>query len=171
MEIFKTYYEYKPEQNRNRKMAIGICPACNKEHKGTYSNIKYGKSCGCQRAEQARKNGRTRTTKQAFTNSKHNAYKQSAIKRNIYFELSPNDVEILITQDCSYCGAKPSLTDAKYFKGIPYPTNSIDRIDSNKGYTKNNTQPCCVTCNIMKNSLSSQEFLDHIRKVFVFNER
>jgi hypothetical protein len=171
MEIIKTYYEYQKTQNRNRKMAMGICPICSKKHRGTYENIKRLKTCGCLRAEQARKNGRTRTTEKAFTNGRHNSYKQSALKRDIYFNLTPEDVYEIITKDCIYCGKKPELRDIKYIKGIQYPHNTIDRIDSNKGYTKTNIQPCCKICNIMKNSLTSKEFLEHIRKVYLFNER
>jgi len=171
MEIIDIYHQYIKEQKRNRKMATGICPVCAKKHNGTYENIKRLKSCGCLRAEQARKNGRTRTTEKAFTNGKHNSYKQSALKRNIYFDLTPEDVHSIIVQDCVYCGQKPLLRDIKYIKGIQYPHNTIDRIDSNKGYIKDNIQPCCTICNIMKNSLTTEEFLEHIRKVFIHNER
>lgn len=170
MEITKIYYSYDKQRKRKRKMATGICPVCLKKHKGTYDNVKRLKSCGCLRAEQARKNGRTRTTEKAFTNGRHNSYKQSALKRNIDFDLTPEDVHDIIIQDCIYCGQKPLLRNIKYIKGIQYPHNTIDRIDSNKGYTKSNIQPCCKICNIMKNSLTSIEFLEHIKKVYLYNE-
>jgi hypothetical protein len=171
MEIINIYHKYHKTQNRKRKMATGVCPICSKKHKGTYENIKRLKTCGCLRAEQARKNGRTRTTEKAFTNGRHNSYKQSALKRKIHFDLTPEDVHTIIIQDCIYCGQKPLLRDIKYIKGIQYPHNTIDRIDSNKGYIRNNIQSCCKICNMMKNSLTSEEFLEHIKRIYSYNER
>lgn len=42
---------------------------------------------------------------------------------------------------------------------------SIDRIDSNKGYTKDNVQLICSCLNSMKKDLSNDEFISVLKKV------
>jgi hypothetical protein len=46
-----------------------------------------------------------------------------------------------------------------------YYSLSVDRLDSLKGYTEDNTILCCSVINIMKNGLSEQEFLDICGKI------
>ena len=51
---------------------------------------------------------------------------------------------------CSYCHE--------------YPASGLDRVDATKGYTLENTVPCCVLCNFTKSDLSVQVFLDKSKK-------
>lgn len=44
--------------------------------------------------------------------------------------------------------------------------NGIDRIDSEVGYTKENTVPCCKYCNTAKNTMSYNEFIEWIKRVY-----
>lgn|SRR3990167_4116596 len=53
---------------------------------------------------------------------------------------------------CAYCGGDTQ-------KGI-------DRVDNNKGYTKENSVVCCNWCNRMKWILSKEEFINHIIKIY-----
>ena len=51
------------------------------------------------------------------------------------------------------------------FKGRIFTNVSVDRIDSNKGYTKNNVQLVCMAINQMKSDMSIEEllyFCEHI---------
>lgn len=51
-------------------------------------------------------------------------------------------------------------------EGIKNPYNlSVERKDSNKGYTKENVVLCCDIVNIMKNNSSIEEFLFFCQKV------
>ena len=86
MEVLSTFYEI-DSKGYKRKFAIGKCSLCNKETKGSLTNIQRQKSCGCNKAEIARQNGKTRTTEKSYTNSVFNAYKHSAAKRKILFEI------------------------------------------------------------------------------------
>ena len=165
MEILKTFYE-RDLKGHKRKYAIGKCPLCNKETKGTSTNIERQKSCGCNKAEIARENGKTRTTEETYTNSILRAYKNSANKRNINFEILREDIEDLIKKPCTYCGSLPKEKKLKYIRGKQYPRNGIDRIDSSIGYVKGNLTSCCNICNIMKNTLSTQEFETYIKKIY-----
>ena len=49
--------------------------------------------------------------------------------------------------------------------------NGVDRIDSNKGYTKDNCVPCCKICNQMKSNIDIGTFLTQISKIYNFKKR
>ena len=42
----------------------------------------------------------------------------------------------------------------------------IDRIDSTKGYSKDNCVSCCKMCNIMKNKFSKEDFLNKVESIY-----
>lgn len=89
-------------------------------------------------------------------------YKRNAKNRNLYFELSKEDFINITSKECYYCGTFGSIspTGEKY--------NGIDRIDSSKGYEKNNVLPCCSICNKMKLDLSQHDFLYQVQKIVEF---
>ena len=78
--------------------------------------------------------------------------KSGAKKRNIYFDLTEEEMYNLLTSPCNYCGCNNS--------------NGIDRIDSSKGYITENVVPCCAMCNRMKNNYSLEAFKTQIRKIY-----
>lgn len=80
-------------------------------------------------------------------------------KKGIPFGLSEEHYKHLIHQLCFYCGNPPR----KYSDGSI--VNGIDRIDSNKGYERDNVITCCTTCNMMKGTLGYKEFREHIDKL------
>ena len=43
--------------------------------------------------------------------------------------------------------------------------SGVDRIDSSKGYTKDNVVPCCGKCNRMKGDLPQDKWIQHLQKV------
>jgi len=81
-----------------------------------------------------------------------NAYKCNARRRGRTFSLSYEDFKDLVLSPCSYCGDGPA-------KGI-------DRVDNEKGYSAQNSIPCCHHCNRMKWTHSSEYFLQHIEKIY-----
>ena len=66
-------------------------------------------------------------------------------------------------KECTYCGDK--MFSSKVFNGKIIKSNGIDRIDSKRGYTYDNCQPCCKICNSMKITLSEEVFLSQIEKI------
>ena len=54
---------------------------------------------------------------------------------------------------CSYCHE--------------FPSSGLDRVDSDQGYTVENTIPCCVLCNFTKCDLSLDVFLAQAKKACV----
>ena len=86
-------------------------------------------------------------------------------KQEIYDEL------MLYIQDygkiCEYC--EQAWTYGRHNKGIRgfiyAPSNfSIDRLDSEKTYTKDNLVFCCIGCNLRKNQVRLSD-IDNIQKV------
>lgn len=77
--------------------------------------------------------------------------KQSAKIRNIPFDIVASD--IIIPKHCIYLGWELTNIIGEY-KG-KVPTNaSLDRIDSSKGYTKDNIQVISSLANKLKNNAS-----------------
>lgn len=64
--------------------------------------------------------------------------------RNIYWELSLELFHKLTSAHCHYCGRGPQR------KIKDYPYNGIDRVNDKKGYTPDNSLPCCTECNFIK---------------------
>lgn len=48
----------------------------------------------------------------------------------------------------------------KFYEGRVNTNLSVDRIDSTKGYSKENVQLVCMAANQMKNDLSMEEFVE-----------
>jgi len=119
----------------------------------------HTKSCGCIKAENASKLGKSNKLpdNKAALNRLYYNYRRSAAIRNLEFSLSKRYFIKLITEPCSYCG------DAAL--------NGIDRINNNQGYTVSNSQPCCGVCNKMKLTMGHKDFLDHIQKIWLYVRR
>lgn len=56
----------------------------------------------------------------------------------------------LVAQECYWCGE---------------PSTGLDRIDNAHGYSEDNVHAACGTCNVMRNKLSTKEFLDRMIKI------
>jgi len=104
----------------------------------------------------------------------YNRYKINANNRNIGFDLTIEEFKDITSKECFYCGEKPN-----FFSGEPaitktmrnhtlYRYNGIDRVDSSRGYEKNNIVPCCKWCNLAKGNKKVEEFKEHIFKMYNF---
>ena len=89
-----------------------------------------------------------------------------------------DEFKYLSNSKCTYCGLSYSrviedrLNETKSMKllsGVSIRVNGIDRIDSNIGYTKENSVSCCKFCNTAKSTMSRDEFLKWIKKVYEYN--
>jgi hypothetical protein len=88
--------------------------------------------------------------------------KKAAVKRGNEFEINISDiVEIWEAQKqiCAYSGREMTLKAAKS------NSVSIERIDSNIGYTKSNTILVCWAINRMKSDFSFDEFFELCKSV------
>ncbi|MGI0060009.1 MAG: hypothetical protein ACREBJ_09605 [Nitrosotalea sp.] len=110
-------------------------------------------------------------------NTKHDGKKSSAL---LIFKNSYNDGDIsfeefleLSQMNCHYCGAPTSnkyIRERKYFSQGEFVYNGLDRVDSLRAHNKNNVVPCCKQCNWAKRDFTYDEFLQWIKRIFVFQK-
>lgn len=74
-------------------------------------------------------------------------YRSAAKTRGYDFELTEDQFNSIVNDDCIYCGAPKELTNI-----------GIDRIDNEMGYTTSNCVPCCRHCNNRKQGTSLEEW-------------
>ena len=137
---------------------------------GNYTTIKKHdvingktKSCGCFQKEWALLEGDEAPFREVI-----NRYKQTARIKNLEFDLSKEIFRKLFNSNCYYCGGEPSNVKTSW-TGITFIYNGIDRIDSSKGYVKNNVVSCCKICNYAKRDMSQLEFMEWINRIIKFN--
>lgn len=80
------------------------------------------------------------------------SYKRSAKKRGIEWLLSDDEFESFWGKACEYCGDE-------------IDTIGIDRVDNNLCYEIDNCKSCCSVCNVMKSTLSENDFINKIKQI------
>ncbi len=90
-------------------------------------------------------------------------YQRNCRIREREWSLTDEQAEVLFQEKCFYCGVEPSNT--KTVDNSIYTYNGIDRIDNSIGYTVNNSVSCCTKCNMMKSTMSAEEFTGHAERI------
>ena len=85
-------------------------------------------------------------------------WKKNAKKKGWEFDLNLQDIQSLPFV-CHYTG-KELTTNPNHQNTV-----SLDRVDSNKGYTKDNVVLCCEIVNRMKQELSCKDFFSYCRLI------
>lgn len=146
-----------------------VC-SCNNTIIAEGSDVKVGKirSCGCLRFKKAQlnclKNPFDRIKKQIY-----NSYLGKCKKRNLPFLLSEEEFKSLLDKNCYYCGSEPinsSVVRNAITGDLNYRYNGVDRKINDLGYTKENAVTCCKICNMSKQSLNEEYFLEWIAKIY-----
>lgn len=96
----------------------------------------------------------------------YEVYENRAISKNIDFSLPFEDFIHLIDQKCCYCGTEKSCCKKVQGSDFHYYYNTLDRFDNAKGYTLENSKPCCIRCNCAKGKNSFPEFKFHINSIY-----
>lgn len=86
-------------------------------------------------------------------------YKYSAETKGIIWQLTDKQAYNMFKKSCYYCNEK---SDEKL--------TGIDRLMSDKEYTKENTVPCCKMCNYAKNTLNPSNFVKMAIHIATFNK-
>ncbi len=98
------------------------------------------------------------------------SYRSSANKKRRLFTLSFDEFVHLISLPCYYCGRPPANTFIKKHSprlaDVQFAYQGIDRVDNSCGYTRENSVPCCKTCNNAKGTMTHAEFVVYIIEAF-----
>jgi 5-methylcytosine-specific restriction endonuclease McrA len=127
-------------------------------------------SCGCV-AEDQIKNCREHL--QLGQSAKYSAIRRikgQAAARGLSWDLTDEDLDVLMAGECYYCGhtgmncAKGHKRDADFYY------NGIDRVDSKVHYVWSNVVSCCFICNRAKSNLPIDEFYAWVDRLKAHNE-
>jgi hypothetical protein len=144
------------------------------------------------RAESSRTNGEFggKSREFGFENAAFRArashFKAGAKYRGHEWALTPEETCEIMKRDCHYCGHPPAM-DYDYIKGrsakhkkklleknVPFMIikfNGLDRVNSDLGYTKENSVPCCADCNFAKNDKTVEEFMEWLNRISNFQAK
>lgn len=138
--------EYNKNNNDNK-----MCQGCNKII--NIHNFKNKKCLDCY--ESYNKCQQNRKPKDPLLRKLYD-YKTSASIRKIIWNLTDDEAKEYFKNKCHYCNKLGGY-------------NGIDRIDSNKDYSKDNCVSCCKFCNIMKYKYDLNKFLEMITYLLSVN--
>ena len=82
---------------------------------------------------------------------KYTLFISQAKFRNIECNISLEEYNNIIAKNCEYCDSHEGV--------------GIDRLNSDLGYSSDNVVPCCQICNYGKNTLSKNDFINHILRI------
>lgn len=133
---------------------------CGYEGKIQSGNLKRQKSCGCAR-KQSDYIPNSIIPRKLWSN-----IKTAARKRDIEFKLSVKQAEHFFDGYCALSGEEISLSWEDAWSSC---TASLDRIDSKRGYTKDNIQWTHKRVNVMKGDLTNDEFKEWCMLVYYNN--
>ena len=84
--------------------------------------------------------------------SRFKKYIRSAASRGYTFELTFKQFMVFWREPCTHCGN-------------PIETIGLDRIDSDRPYTRDNVESCCRVCNAMKSDTNTLAWYAHMHKI------
>jgi len=87
-------------------------------------------------------------------NVRYLSYRANAKSRGFIFNIGLEEFLKIINDNCIYCGGKGY---------------GVDRVDNSVGYLLNNCVSCCSRCNKMKSNNTTEEFIEHCKKIVNFN--
>ena len=143
---FMRYFPYRAQYKDNKEKRCKNCNKLNNEHRRkNMTQEQYIRKI-------------LKTTRNS-THKRYKANREEATEYNITYEFIIN---MLQKQDgkCKLSGIPLE------YKNNSLNNISIDRIDSNKGYTKDNIQLVTWAVNQSKNNLTNEQFLDLVSKIY-----
>jgi len=156
------------EQIKSRRGGASWLCRCECGNKVTVhgSDLRRGgtQSCGCLWKEKT-----MLPSGDAAFNALLYSIKRAAKKRGYSWNLMSEQVKQLTSQVCHYCGAGPAqVSHGASYNGV-YVYNGLDRINNEKGYALENVIPCCKVCNYAKRTMTQDDFLAWISRVYMYS--
>lgn len=160
--VLEKTISHKDSSGRTRTFLKCRCDCGNEKEINAYS-VTSGEatSCGCYRIEKPR----IAFGKASF-NRLYIGYLNNAKKRNLIWDLTKDRFYEITQENCYYCGKPPSQTIVARGNNGNFVYSGIDRIDSSKGYEKDNIVACCARCNQAKMSETKDNFINWIKQVY-----
>lgn len=130
------------------------------------------KSCGCYRLEFLAKQCQRVSqvsrlpAGEAVYRTVWRSYRDCAKARKLEFKLTDEQFRGLLKGRCYYCGNGPSTVRSIVNRFGDFTYNGVDRFNSDVGYVVSNCVSCCKTCNRAKSSMTVEEFLQWIGRVY-----
>lgn len=178
-----TVISHSGKDHRNKHLWLCLCE-CGNEKVVVSDNLSSGKSnsCGCLKSEfLARKGnqyGLYEDREVALLKVQYSHLKRRNKLKSFSDVISFDEFCKISKSPCKYCGLEYSkeiedrLNESKKQKRLSdhvLKCNGIDRVDSSKGYTVENSVSCCKYCNTAKNTMTESEFYTWIKRVYEFN--
>ena len=129
------------------------------------TSLRLGESRSCGKCQQVI------SDKQSAITAVMATYSHNARRKGREFKLTSKDFEELIYLPCHYCAIsgsshiKPQKIRRTERKSVYY--NGLDRIDSSKGYTRDNVVTCCKYCNRAKSDRTTTDFLNWLERAYM----
>jgi len=179
-----TVIKHSGKDKRNKHLWLCKCK-CGNEKIVVSDNLSSGKSnsCGCLKKEFLANSGfqfrGTEDREYAVLKVQYSHLKRrhkNLNKDGVVIDF--NTFKKLSKDKCKYCGIEYSKvledrlserSDGKKLSDNIIKINGIDRVDSDLGYTKENSVTCCKYCNFAKHTMSEDDFYKWIRRVYEFN--
>jgi len=150
---------------------------------GQNLSSKKSKSCGCLKNEFLKRKGNQfglyKDRQDAMLRVQYSHLKRRHTNFNYNDEVVDFSTFVDLSKSkCTYCGLDYSreiedrLNESKSQKKLSdeiLKINGIDRINSDIGYTKENSVSCCKYCNVAKNTMTIDEFKTWIKRVYEYN--
>ena len=166
-----TVIKFSGVDRHGQRMWLCKC-ACGKETTRPAGTLKSGntKSCGCLHFELLKvPKGKHPEWGVGYgigaRNTIISCYKKRAKDGGRVWNLTTDQAESIFRGNCHYCGKEPSHKSASKKMNGGYVYNGIDRIDNSKGYENGNVVSCCRRCNMAKNDMPYEEFVNLIERV------
>jgi len=93
--------------------------------------------------------------------------KNNAKRRGYVWDLTDEQVRELTAKPCFYCNIASAQKKTNYVNhNDTYIYNGLDRVNNEEAYLITNVVPCCGACNKAKNTMTQDEFLAWIARVY-----